>query len=433
MADTTPMYNLKAVMREVGLSAATLRAWELRYGLPKPQRTSGGHRLYSRQDIELLKWLVARQAEGLSISHAVEMWKTQKQATHSGDAFTTSLEIAAASGEMTYDELRQQWIAACMAFDDLQANRILDQAFALASPETICVEVLQKGLAQLGQLWYSGVLNVQQEHFASAIATRRLNSLLMSTVPPSRQGRLIAACPPGEAHDFILLMVTFLLRRAGWDVVFLGANVPLQDLDVTIRATSPILVVSAAQTLNSVASLRAMSDALVRYGIPLAYGGSAFITTPAATGCISGYYIGSETLHIARAVEDLIYSPPPMPAAKPMPAGYSHSLERFQQAKALIASTVSSEMAESLAGPGVISSAVTSLSDLVASALSLGDIHLLDSNVAWLDGLLRNYGFQDSLLTQLYAAYRQAVILHISEDGSPVVSWLDDQLSMRGQ
>ena len=75
MSDTTPIYNLKAVMNEVGLSASTLRAWELRYGLPKPHRTAGGHRLYSRQDIEMLKWLVERQKEGLSISQAVEMWK----------------------------------------------------------------------------------------------------------------------------------------------------------------------------------------------------------------------------------------------------------------------------------------------------------------------------------------------------------------------
>ena len=75
MSDTTPIYNLKAVMNEVGLSASTLRAWELRYGLPKPRRTAGGHRLYSKQDIEMLKWLVERQKEGLSISQAVEMWK----------------------------------------------------------------------------------------------------------------------------------------------------------------------------------------------------------------------------------------------------------------------------------------------------------------------------------------------------------------------
>src|SRR4030042_5541110 len=109
MIDNTHIYNLKAVMHEVGLSAATLRAWERRYGLLKPQRSPGGHRLYSRQDIEMLKWLVARQNEGLSISRAVEMWKTLKE-----DELITSTQIHApeldsGAGEAIIEELRDQW------------------------------------------------------------------------------------------------------------------------------------------------------------------------------------------------------------------------------------------------------------------------------------------------------------------------------------
>jgi len=70
-----PSYNLKAVVQETGLKPDTLRAWERRYGFPEPKRTAGGHRLYSQQDINILKWLVARQKEGLSISRAVELWR----------------------------------------------------------------------------------------------------------------------------------------------------------------------------------------------------------------------------------------------------------------------------------------------------------------------------------------------------------------------
>ncbi len=63
--DDTPIYNLKAVVQETGLKPDTLRAWERRYGsLPEPNRTGGGHRLYSQQDINTLKWLLARQDEG---------------------------------------------------------------------------------------------------------------------------------------------------------------------------------------------------------------------------------------------------------------------------------------------------------------------------------------------------------------------------------
>ena len=73
---TAPVYNLKAVVMETGLKPPTIRAWERRYGLPQPQRTDGGHRQYSERDIETLKWLIARQAEGISISHATELWRT---------------------------------------------------------------------------------------------------------------------------------------------------------------------------------------------------------------------------------------------------------------------------------------------------------------------------------------------------------------------
>ena len=73
--DQTPTYNLGAVLRETGLKADTLRAWERRYGLPPPQRTSGGHRLYTQHDIGTLKWLMARQQEGLSIARAVDLWR----------------------------------------------------------------------------------------------------------------------------------------------------------------------------------------------------------------------------------------------------------------------------------------------------------------------------------------------------------------------
>ena len=69
-----PAFNLKVVLQETNIAADTLRAWERRYGLPMPQRTSGGHRLYSQYDIETIKWLLARQAEGLSISRAVDLW-----------------------------------------------------------------------------------------------------------------------------------------------------------------------------------------------------------------------------------------------------------------------------------------------------------------------------------------------------------------------
>ena len=72
---TTPTYNLKVIVSETGIKPDTLRAWERRYGLPAPERTKGKHRLYSQYDLEIIKWLIARQDEGMSISRAVKLWR----------------------------------------------------------------------------------------------------------------------------------------------------------------------------------------------------------------------------------------------------------------------------------------------------------------------------------------------------------------------
>src|ERR671929_2299579 len=68
---TSPIFNTKAVARETGVPADTFRAWERRYGVPRPQRTPGGHRLYSERDIAIIRWLRDRTDEGMNISHAV--------------------------------------------------------------------------------------------------------------------------------------------------------------------------------------------------------------------------------------------------------------------------------------------------------------------------------------------------------------------------
>ena len=85
--------------------------------------------------------------------------------------------------------------------------------------------LIQQGLAEIGEGWLRGSVTAQQEHFASALAMRRLETLLAATPAPTRNGRILVACPPHESHVFAPLMLSLFLRRRGWDVVYLGADV----------------------------------------------------------------------------------------------------------------------------------------------------------------------------------------------------------------
>lgn len=155
-----PAFNLKVVLQETNLAADTLRAWERRYGLPAPQRTAGGHRLYSQYDIEMIKWLLARQAEGLSISRAVDLWNEHNASgVDPLDGFSPSILSPAQATPALYippntnlDFLRGQWIEACMKFSELNSERVLNQAFSMFPVEAVCINVLQKGMAEIGRL-----------------------------------------------------------------------------------------------------------------------------------------------------------------------------------------------------------------------------------------------------------------------------------------
>src|SRR5512135_2774657 len=250
-----PTYNLKAVLRETGIAADTLRAWERRYGLPMPQRTAGGHRLYSQHDIHLIKWLQARQAEGLSISRAVKRWN--EMAASGDDPLEKAWEMETqglAGAHSNLDAACEEWLAACLAFDESTAERTLNQAFALYPVETVITHVMLQGLREVGIRWHEGKATVQQEHFMSSLAMRRLDTLVAATPAPGRPAAIILACPPAELHSLPLLYLNVMLRRRGHNVVFLGADVPTEHLEDTIRTVNPDLVVLAAQRLTTAAA-----------------------------------------------------------------------------------------------------------------------------------------------------------------------------------
>ncbi|MHC1770169.1 MAG: MerR family transcriptional regulator [Flexilinea sp.] len=121
---------MKAVVKETGLTPATLCAWERRYGLFKPQRSPGGHRLYSGDEINLLKWLVEKQKEGLSISRAVDLWRSQVNRSQEFIQDPSVSRVPPAFDEAMLSQLSQNWYEAYLAFNEPQAELAIAKALA---------------------------------------------------------------------------------------------------------------------------------------------------------------------------------------------------------------------------------------------------------------------------------------------------------------
>ncbi len=419
----TPVYNVKAVVRETGLTPDILRAWERRYGVPLPQRSPGGHRLYSQHDIELLKWLVARKREGLSISRAIELWGTMSErGIESMDSQTASAPSPPQTANAP-SSLRDLWVGRCMAFDERGAEAVLAQSFGMFPLEVICTEILQRGLTTIDDHWYRGKASVQQIYFAAQLGIRRLSALLAATPSPSRSARLLLGCPPEEQHTFGALLLSLLLRRQGWDVLYLGANLPSDHLEQTLLDTRPNLVVLSAQQLATAATLMEVAQMSRRVGIDVAYGGRIFNLVPRLRARIQGHFLGEHLAAAPAEIEDLLYKAPPLAAPAAPTEQYEAALAHYRQRHLLIEGELRKD--EMPFVPRNHQSMATQyLAQCVQAALALGDIRLLDGEIDWLRGLFSNYRVPVFALQQYLTLYDRAARIHLDERGQLVLDWL---------
>ncbi len=431
-ADDIPTFNLKAVVQETGLKPDTLRAWERRYGLPRPERSRGKHRLYSQRDIEILKWLIARQEEGMTISRAVDLW--HKLVAEGLDplqtlpAETETVTVPSLAGEVL-NRLRDDWVAACLAFDEARAEQHLAQAFALYPPETVCLEILRRGVVTIGEAWHAGRVTVQQEHFASELAMRRLEALIAAT-QPTRPGRILLGCPPEESHTFTVLLLSFLLRRRGWHTLYLGANIPLTRFETALEQARPQLVILGAQLLTTAATLADMAELLLHLRVPLAFGGLVFTQTPGLSERIPGYYLGHRLEDAPLEVEKLLSAPPPPPRPVPLPPGYEEARSHFLSQVPHIHMRVNQILDEAgLSDRGPLNAlhlfiANNHLAQSIHAALRLGDLRFLRTDITWIQSLLAERHLPEAALRLYLQTYYRAAAEHLDARGALIVAYL---------
>ncbi len=435
MPSTTPAYNLKVVLKETGLAADTLRAWERRYGLPVPERSTGGHRMYSQRDIETIKWLMARQAEGLSISRAVDLWN--EHSASGTDPLTDFTPLALSTPQTlpaihlhpdtNLDSVRSQWIAACLNFSESKAEQALNQAFSMFPVEAVCMDVLQKGMAEIGGLWYEDRVSVQQEHFASGLAMRRLDALLSASPAPSRTQTVLVGCPPNEWHTFTSLLLSLLLRRRGLNVIYLGANVPSDRFKETVTAAHANLVILVAQTLMSAATLQLTALSLTGLRVPVGFGGRIFNLQPNLVGYIPGHYLGNAIDSSLEEIERLLKGKLRVHSLKTASQEYLAAHQAFTSRRKHIENTIKELVQPLSISPEDLNSGIQFLGDNIAAALQLGDMEYVTEEVEWLKVLLQSHRRPPQELADFMKSYSRAVDKHINGQGLPIKAWLTCQ------
>jgi DNA-binding transcriptional MerR regulator len=232
VADET-LLRIGELSRRSGVSPELLRAWERRYGLLDPVRSSGGLRLYSLDQLARVRRMQENLAQGLAAAEAAALARRDEVAA---GAPGPALEI---------DTARAELADALAAFDEPRAQAILDRLLALATVDSVVSDIALPYLNELGSRWESGRASIAQEHFASSVLRGRLLGLARGW-GRGLGPRIVLATPPDEFHDLGLIAFGVLLRARGWRVAYLGANTPIDSIVEAAAALEPQFVVLAA-------------------------------------------------------------------------------------------------------------------------------------------------------------------------------------------
>lgn len=234
--------SIGALAQATGISALTLRAWESRYGFPTPHRTPKGHRLYVFGDVERLAKISTLLAAGLR-PHAVvglppaaledALARLGEPADGARDASpsapTPMAELLDAVANLDAERL-----TAALTLD---AERL--------EPLTFVVEQVAPLLEAIGEAWGRGEIGVRHEHLLTDRVGAILGALRLRHEARARGPQALFTTLPGESHSLGLQMAALTFALAGWRVVYLGAQVPLDEL-ATIGRELPVVAVGVS-------------------------------------------------------------------------------------------------------------------------------------------------------------------------------------------
>lgn len=274
-------YPIGMVVTLTGLPTDVIRAWERRYGVPRPARSAGGHRLYSPADVALLRRAAALRARGLTAAAACAQSLAEAiPPLTSGSSESQASAVTARLSARLHD--------AALALDAGSVGAALAEAGALVEVETLWGEVIAPVLTLLGGEWAGGVMTPAPEHLLSNMVRGRLLAALEARPRLAGQTEVVVGAGPDEPHDLAALMLGLLLARQAWNVTFLGAATPPEAWAQATEAVRPrVVVISATLTRHAataLVALRAVRDRAGRHAPLLAYGGPAFASEPSGDG-----------------------------------------------------------------------------------------------------------------------------------------------------
>lgn len=212
-------YPLRAASRITGLSAELLRAWERRYGIVVPMRTPGGTRRYRASDLEQLRLVKAAVDAGHRVSRVAEMDDDE-------------LRVAAQPATVLPRNQAhlEEILKALERLDPVETQNLLSFQLSALGAVRFARQIAKPLVHEIGERWSRGEISVAAEHMASAVLRAMFGVALQPTAATALGPRIVFATPPGEHHELGLQMAALTAMGAGAQAIYLGADLPADEL-----------------------------------------------------------------------------------------------------------------------------------------------------------------------------------------------------------
>lgn len=228
------VYSIKDLEKLSGIKAHTIRIWEQRYGIVQPNRTKTNIRYYQDNDLKLLLNIALLRKNGFRISRIAEMTPDE------------IAEKVGAIAEMNFEHGTQldALTLSMIEMDEYKFDKIISTNIRQAGFEQTMKEIIYPFLDKLSLLWLTGSIHPVQENFMSYLIRQKIIVAIDNEPFPSgnETRKFIIYLPEGESQELSLLFMHYLIKSRRHQVVYLGQNTSLTDLQDACSIHQPDFV-----------------------------------------------------------------------------------------------------------------------------------------------------------------------------------------------
>jgi MerR family transcriptional regulator, light-induced transcriptional regulator len=227
-------YSISDLQRLSGIRSHTIRAWEQRYHALKPTRSKGNTRYYDDRQLRRLLNIATLVNNGEKVSRVCSMPDHELHSCLSEKLQPKALQ------DTTEEYFIAQLVGAALSFDELRFDKIFAHALSRFGLKKVYTTILYPTLVRIGVMWSVNSLPPLQEHFITNLIRQKLHVAIDSTLPVAHSPqRWVLFLPEGEYHETGLLLANYLIRQQGQQVIYLGANVPLESMESALKMIAP--------------------------------------------------------------------------------------------------------------------------------------------------------------------------------------------------